>query len=296
MPVSNNSFLRTLIRLAFVTLLFSSCKSNNDKTTINSLLGGLHNSEQVINKSNELSLYSLKNKLADPATSERASVWFPRALEIQALSSKIYDYIDSLKQKEKMTRKGSYELLDKLLKYDKDVKSIDPLIESISSIDIEIESLKAEKERYSRFYNRYFKNASALNTTAILSRIQNDKRLLENKVISFCNNQVGMVDGPGFYTAYSAILGQNSTILKPGEALVITAGLGEFTGKPKTRILIGGTAVPLNESGYAIYKVRVNKLGKHSIPVTISFFNPITSKEEEFSRNVQYTVAKPCDQ
>jgi len=92
--------------------------------------------------------------------------------------------------------------------------------------------------------------------------------------MDFCRSQIGVLDGGGFQV-FSAIAAQNTTFLKSGELLEITAGVGSFSVAARPKITIDGKNIPLDPDGTAIYRIKApGKPGKHVIPVKIEFVKP----------------------
>ena len=103
----------------------------------------------------------------------------------------------------------------------------------------------------------------------ILSKFQNDVKTSENKVVTFCHEQVGKV----IYRqdAFAALAIANTTNALPGQEIEITAGVGGFSKAITPKISIGGQTVALGEDGAAHYKFKADRLGSNSIPVVISY-------------------------
>ncbi len=121
----------------------------------------------------------------------------------------------------------------------------------------------------------------------ILSKFQNDIRTSENKLVTFCHEQVGKVEFR--FNQYEAIVGQNSKVLLPGQELQITAGLAAMNNDKKPDVYINGSKIALDAHGLAIWKNNVNSSGK--IPVKISFTNQ-EGQVQERSFEVEYTVGQ----
>jgi gliding motility-associated protein GldM len=121
----------------------------------------------------------------------------------------------------------------------------------------------------------------------ILSKFQNDVKTSENKVVTFCHEQVGKVEFR--FNQYEPIVGQNSTVLLAGQELEITAGLAAFNSDQKPIVTIGGAVVPLDEKGMAIKKFPVNSSGR--IPVRVSYRNQEGVQQEKVVE-VEYTVGQ----
>lgn len=298
LPVKSITVSQVLSILS-LALFLSACagKSNNDEV-IKSLEESLKSSTKSIQISSRANLKSLEEKTTEYVTVDRATIWFPKAKQIAKMSSDVYNYINKLKELKKIDLADAKNLFITLLKYKEDIISID------SSIWVELkeyllpffDSYRTSENTGNSFYARFFKNSTPFQTSGILTKFQNDIAISENIITTFCNVKVGQLDGLGFFESYSAIVGQNSTILKPGDELEIKAGIGLFSYAARPKININGTNIELGEEGYSLFKTKVQKNpGKYKIPVSISFFNQTTGKEESMRVNVEYAVAKECN-
>jgi hypothetical protein len=149
---------------------------------------------------------------------------------------------------------------------------------------------KTEEEFYNVFFNRLDTNS----TNPILTKFQNDIFNVENRVITFCHNQVGMVDGPGsgYYESYSALAVANATRLGINEEIIITTGVAQFSRISKPSFLINEKAITANEMGIGEYKMKVSsKPGKYKIPVKISFTTEY-GKPAILEKDIEYTVVE----
>ncbi|MEI9810185.1 MAG: hypothetical protein WDO16_21235 [Bacteroidota bacterium] len=99
-----------------------------------------------------------------------------------------------------------------------------------------------------------------------------------------------------FYDVYSTIIGQSSNIVRSGEQIEITAGVGAFSRIASLKITIAGKEVTAGDEGIALYKFKSSsKPGTHFIPVKLSYTDQ-DGKEQTIEKNVEYTVAEECDQ
>ena len=57
----------------------------------------LENTNTTVNKSTETIMTSLEDKMTDPATAEKASIWYPKAQQVQGYAKIVYSYIQGLK-------------------------------------------------------------------------------------------------------------------------------------------------------------------------------------------------------
>lgn len=301
-----------LVLTALLALNVSSEILNAFKTVNNSLI----KTNQVVGASTNEVMSSLQELKNEPGTRDRASYWLPKAGDIQKYSSQVYDYIqglkdqilreaggdpkDSLKRYKEdnldiatriMIEKGQGpKLLAMLTEYKKNVLGEDHSIDSAFSLTLplNLEKPRGSASRAGRSWEgAYFHMVPTVAALTILSKFQNDVRITENKVVTFCHEQVGKVKIR--FNQYEAIIGQNSKVLLPGQELEITAGLAAFNSDQKPTVTVGGSNVPLNDKGLAIWKNNVNSSGK--LPVRVSFKDQDgTPQVRDFE--VEYTVGQ----
>lgn len=272
------------IYVPLLIVLISSCSSKhgNDESLIKDLEKSLINSNISINETNARTLRLINDKLHEPSTNARAEIWFPRAEKISKLSAKISNYINTSLDVNESDKKRIEELVKELGNYKDDVLSID------SSIRIEFES-PFQQIIMSVETNREFKSA-------FLNKIQNDIKVLENHLLSYCNAKIGNACGL-IFDLYSPIVTQSRNFVKAGEKIEITAGVGFYSRASNPLIIINGKVVELQAEGFALYKFKApTKVGNHTLPVTITYVDINTGKKEALSKNIEYTVAKECDQ
>ena len=84
-----------LVLTALLALNVSSEILNAFKTVNNSLV----KTNEVVSASTNEIMTSLKDKMSDPGTKEKATIWYQKAQQVQSLSKDMYDFIDGLKKK-----------------------------------------------------------------------------------------------------------------------------------------------------------------------------------------------------
>ena len=281
-----------------VMLFFSSCsdKSDNNKAVIKALQESMESSNASINMSSTQILYSLDDKSRDYITKDKAGIWLPRAQQIQKLSEDIFKYIEGLKKISKVNAKTANELFARLTKHKEDILSVDSSIRDVFAKNLNLISMSFDTTNQTRndFYKTFFKNSSALSTSAMLTKLQNNIKVLENKTITFCHEQISVHDHIDSFN--EALVGQNSKYVKAGEKIEITAGVLAFRTRANPIITINRNKIVTGGNGISVYSFKAsNKPGKHFVPVKIEFTDQNGIKNtREFT--VEYTVAKECDQ
>ena len=278
--------------ISIALFLFSSCRDIRkiDTDILNALKENLKESNATINNSTAANMKTLYDKSVDFCTKERATIWLPKAELVIDNSKKIYDHIENIRSEKDFDNTILETFTIKLNNYKQIVLSAD------SSIMEEfINNFKFIDHFTSLANNMKGKKLTNNSVSALLTLLQNDVKIIENEITAYCNLKIGCTIF--FFDNYSAIIGQNSNYFKPGSKLKINAGIGAYSKSTRPLITINGTKVELGFEGFSSYQMKVpEKSGNYSIPVNIKFMNPITRKEEENKINVDYTVAKPCDQ
>ena len=302
-----------LVLTALLALNVSSEILNAFKTVNNSL----EKTNTTVNNSTQTVMTSLTEKMSDPTTRDKATIWHPKAKQVVDYSTAVYTYIQNLKDqilteaggkpgdpsksfKEDnldiatriMVEKGEgKKLKDVLGKYKADVLNVDPLIKQNfeNSLQIDLSMPPTKNKGNNTWEAAYFRMVPTVAALTILSKFQNDVKTSENKVVSFCHEQVGKVTVR--FDTYAAIVGQNSTYLMPGQEIDITAGVGAFSKQALPQITIGSQNVPIGEDGAAHIKMPAGPMGQRSIPVKIVYKDQ-DGKQQVIEKNVQYTVGQ----
>jgi gliding motility-associated protein GldM len=301
-----------LVLTALLALNVSSEILNAFKTVNNSL----EETNRVVGQSTSDVLTSLEEKKKDPGTAQKATIWYEKAQEVQKYSISMYQFIDDLKKKiadgakydptsdkdkgidnldvttRVMVEKGDGKLLrSKLDEYKKNILGIDSLISKtfVTSLPINTEMPKTKNKSNRTWEAAYFHMVPTVAAMTILSKFQNDIKTSENKVITFCHEQVGKV----VYRqdAFAALAIANTTNALPGQEIEITAGVGGFSKAITPKISIGGQTVALGEDGAAHYKFKADRLGSNSIPVVISYTDQ-DGQIKNITKTVDYVVGQ----
>jgi gliding motility-associated protein GldM len=277
----------------------------------------LTNTNKTINQSTLTILTSLDEKRREPATATKANEWYPHAVRAQQLSKEINDYIQSIKTKiltaaDYKVENGdtSYKMEDldiatriminekegprlkqKLEEYKKNLLAIHPAIgqEFKNTLQVNTAMPAVQDKSNNTWELAYFHMVPTVASVTILSKFQNDVKTSENKVVAFCHEQVGKVQVR--FDTYTAIVGQSSNYVMPGQEVEIMAGVGAFSKAAQPQITINGQGVSLGEDGQARLKMNGGGLGKHSIPIVIRFTDQ-DGKPQVIPKTVEYTVGQ----
>lgn len=215
---------------------------------------------------------------------DTAFVYQSKADKAIELGNNMLDYIDSLieitKNLEKWDKKDD-GLFERLKMYERNLEKIDAgfnqhMERTGEGTILNIDTINRFKNMDSdQFNNLFLKDCTKNDYISFLNSLKENILIIETEMVSYFNLNCGYVDN--FYEKYSIVVSQNLERLKPNSTLEITAGIGEFNLRPHTKFIIGNKEIPISDSieGVTVYKMKVSKeLGKHTIPVKISWMKP----------------------
>ena len=302
-----------LVLTALLALNVSSEILNAFKTVNSSL----EKTNTVITASTGDIMKSLADKRNKAEYSERANYWYPKAEVVQKKSDEINSFIQGLKDRilieaggdpkdatkafkednldiatRIMIDKGEGPKLEKMLKdYKAAVLGVDTKINEAfaTSLPLNLEKPQSKNKAGKTWEGAYFHMVPTVASLTILSKFQNDIKTTENKVITFCHEQVGKVEV--IQDAFAAIAVANSTNVLPGQEIEITAGVGGFSTKAKPIISIDGQNVTVGADGAVHHTIKASSLGSHTVNVNIKYFDQ-DNKEQSIQRRIEYTVGQ----
>lgn len=307
--------MRTTVLLLMASILLSCNHSEKTLQTFDELNNSLTNANSIIQVNNRRVLLQIDNKLKDPISSEKSTIWTPLADSAQKITETFVNFIEDLKSrimKEAGQKKefGNYEkgnttatakilfpdtgkeLFYKLITYRKQLLNLDTTIkkEFDNTLPI-IHSTTMQIDTANDWAINKFRNRSAIEAISYLNKLESDVLISNALVMDFIDRKVSTSFSG--YNEYWPLIVQNSTILEPGQTLNITAGIGSYSKASNPIIKIDGSLLPFNfESSVAEYQLKVQKVGRFSKKLSITFLapdgNPFT-----FTKQIEYTV-KDC--
>jgi gliding motility-associated protein GldM len=307
--------LMYLVLTAMLALNVSAEILNAFKTVERSL----STTNTTINNSTNTILASLQEKMSQGETAEKARIWYPKAQRAIELTKGLNEYINGLKSeilkgagfdpvkngdstfKEDnqdvatriMVEQGrGKELKAKLEQYKKDIVSLDAsLAKEIETYlkQIDLSAPPTKNKANNTWESAYFRMVPTVAATTMLTKFQNDIKTSENRVVALFHEQVGKVEVR--FDTYTAIVGQSSNYVMPGQEVEIMAGVGAFSKAAQPAITINGQSVGLAEDGQAKLKMQGGGLGKHSVPVVIRFKDQ-DGKDQVINKTIEYTVGQ----
>lgn len=302
-----------LVLTALLALNVSSEILNAFKTVNNSL----EKTNTTVDKSSQTVFESLTEKMSDPTSKVKAEYWQPKARQVMDLSKAIFTGIQKYKDqilreaggdpnnKDKTFKEDNLDIATRIMvekgegkklyaaleKYKKDVLAVDPAIDSAfkNSLQIDLTMPPTKNKGNNSWEAAYFRMVPTVAAMTILSKFQNDIKTTENKVVSFCHEQVGKVTVR--FDTYAAIIGQNSKYLMPGQDIEIDAGVGAFSKQALPVITIGGQTVAIGDDGAAHIKMPAGAIGNRTIPVRIEYKDQ-DGVMQKIEKNIEYTVGQ----
>jgi hypothetical protein len=303
--------------LISAVLICYSCShtSNKDETILKVLDEGITKSNRIINRQTLTVYHALEDKLDNPTSHYKATIWYPRAMTIGSLSTEIFDYIDSLKNdlikkawnsKKNSVDEGeqapvkilfneegvSKELYKNLETYKEKILHIDPLFyQEFKKFSLVSNAILIEHGKEPGFSKDIFDDLSVRAALAFLTQIQNNVKQFENNVAVFCNQNC-TDDAFHIYELPFPLISQSSNYLKCGDRLSITAGIAVFQYLPNLKITINNMEADLDENGFADYKFKTQlRPGNYKIPVKIEYKDQ-DGNRRWIDRNVEYILFK----
>jgi hypothetical protein len=327
----NNLIMTRAYFFAALVAMLSGCQPKENKAQLKAINESLERSNDVIKNAARRMLMEMEDKLHQPVYGGRVTLWVSIMKKIQANTDTLIGTIENFKHEVvKQTNnlkldnvdvltslhepKGSgYSLLKKLATFKDNIPAIFNDFDSLgypnqyATLKADSKNLRKagpllpdyaeglnEEQRNGYINNWLDKNlrgSSALMTMVVLNKLKNDILNTSAMLMDHCSFQVGMVDGPGFYTRYSAIAVLNSSYVKRGQTIEVMAGMGEFSFSRKPRVTINGNEVKLDEDAIAVHRFKADgKPGKHSLIVKIEFTNTFGTPTY-VSKKLEYEIA-----
>jgi gliding motility-associated protein GldM len=302
-----------LVLTALLALNVSSEILNAFKTVNNSLIA----SNTQTTASTGQVFQSLTDKLKTPESAEKAKIWHPIAQDIMKYASDVNTKIEKMKKDLMLAADGDKndpskgykednldaatrlfikqkqgpellkiltEFKDKVLKRD---SAIGRAFLNSLPINLEIPESKTGGKK-KNWEESYFHMVPTIAGLTILSKFQNDVKVTENKVVTFCHEQVGKVEVQ--QDAFAAIAVADANYVLPGNDINVTAGVGGFSTKVSPQISINGQGVAVDPAdGAAHYTFKAGAVGSHSIPVNIVYTDQNGIKQN-IQKTIEYTV------
>ena len=289
--------------VCFSISTFISCTNHSESNNelLQSLDEGFVNTNHILDLYNQDLISLMDDGLKNPATHDRAKVWKDNAERVHTLSENTCNYLEKTKQQilnsiknqnksQNISNDKEQEVYSAMVSFKENLLQVDSKIENEfkSSLLLFTRTIDTMENRKKYLDEFYLKKLNEFSTVVFLSRLINNIKIIENKIIQFCYEKaVTTILVDTFYEGISLI---SSSVVKPGENIQIISGLGTFTTNPLPRVFVYGKSIPVNEAGIAIFEFRAEKKpGKYFVPVIIKFVDD-KGGEHSIAKKIEYIV------
>lgn len=328
----NNLIMKRAYFIAALVVVLVGCQPKENTEQLKAINKSLEYSNDIIKEACKRSVLELEDKYNIVSGNGSAAIWLPIMNVIKTESDNLTVLIENIKGNISMqtddlkienvavldelygSAGSGYNLLSKLAAFKDKIPATfnidyhigNPVYYAQLKRDIVllrnnapllpdyVEGLN-EKQRIAyinKWLDKNLRGSSALMAMTVLNKLENDILNTRTILMDYCNMQVGAVDGRGFASMFSAILSLSSSYVKRGEAIEVTAGIGEISIASKPRISIDGKKIQLDHRGLAIYKFNATgRPGKYRVPVKFEY---IAENGKPMTRNemAEYTIAE----
>lgn len=285
------------VLLILLSLFNINCKQKqNNWNNQQALLETLTNNIRYYQSERADKVRALEESVLDH-TRSRASHWKEVADKINSQLKPLESEIENLRQANSPDKDKLASLYTLICQYRDSALKADP---DLASTFIEsLKNLTGHKgqipENIEDFYSFYFTDDNTTSRRIQLAKIHCDVLNMNNRILTYCNVR----SMPGCiltFDSYSAIVGTNTEITRPGGKISIIAGMGAFSRNTDTKIWINRKQVLLNEAAYANKTITApSKPGTYHIPVVITHINQVTGKMDTLREEVVFQVIPVCD-
>lgn len=298
--------------IAVLVAILVGCQSKEPVSQLKEINEALEKANFIIDEKNHFAYEDMAGKLYDPRTHDRALIWGPkvqviwrRAFESKSLINSLkYELIkqsDSLKNLDQVIVKkilsadgNGGKLFEKLVLFKDSAFNIFHMAEELNkdSIFFYKKVLQIDITGYSKtdWLYKNFNNSSPMLALMTLSKIEANVINSESVLVNYCNMKV-IYNFCGYFMP-EAIAALNNSIVKSGDTIRVTAGVGFFNNETNPRITINGTRMKLYEYPVLRYEfIATGKPGTYNVPVKIEYTESDGSRKTE-TMNLGYIIAE----
>ncbi len=260
-----------------IVIFLVSCTTaerKTDKQLIGRSISQFETASSIISNQNKMIYWELKERAEDPRSADKAIIFNDRAVSIKSFCDSIRDSLSRFDTNPEQNIKG----LNIFYK---------TAINKLKLIDSESAGI------FQKEFRTAFALPDSLNITTAeqrkmaIAELRCSITMLENQIIIFIRSH--FTTESVRMDAFGPLIGQNTTHLKKGENLIITAGIGAYSTGAKPEIKIDGRNAPLTD-GQAVSKIKIDDSpGKHFKAVQIDFTDE-TGKTRSVKEKIEYTV------
>lgn len=314
--------LKPLICLAMAAVLLAGCRRREDVERLKIINQSLEHANSVIQNDNKVLGEALIDRVRTPRTDYLGKIWEPRGNRIRKEADSIVAMIehlkgdllkqtDSLRKEDPSFIKQLYategsgdKMVQRLAAFKDSIPVIfkgDPSMQ-YAYIESNIIAINAKaplmygysdslnKDQRIQFIKNWreknFLGTSSSMALLVLNKIEHDLLATAKLFLDFCLGQTE-VNSCGFRGI--AIL--NSSYVKQGQPIEVTAGIGDFDTAKQPRISIAGKEIALNNEGAAVHRFAANgKPGNYKIRVEFEFGKPDGTTAHVY-KDLNYIIA-----
>lgn len=312
--------IKTYLSIALLTML-AGCHPKENTEQLKAVNMSLEKSNDFIKDAANRVLMDMEDKTHQPIYKVKANVWFPVMKKVEANTDTLIEVVEKLKGEAakqtgalKLDNDSVLSLLNKLASFKDNIPAYFNFMDSIESPKVreylkrdcknicksgpllpgytDVLNTKQRSAYINKWIDKNLRGSTALMTTVVLNKLKNDLLYTRSVLMDRCSSMVGACDGPGSYSEYYAIAVLNSTYVKRGQTIEVTAGMGAFSFGRRPRVIIAGNEVKLNNNATAIHRFKADgKPGKHSLTVKIEFTNDLGAPAY-MNQDLEYEIAK----
>lgn len=245
---------------------------------------------------------ALEKKMDDPQTFEFAKIWLPKAERIHDFSEKIYIEIEEVKNDFQKQPAKAYEILQEKNRGNELYKMIKQYKDSVLNVDSSIhkefsycnlittKAFDSIPDREKDFAKYFFKNTTSVQALATLNKFQSDIKVFEHQLLSFCLKKTGWTSCG--YWVPKIIIYSTTKSIRPNEMIDVHVSVDDDyikVGSPMVSIDRKPTKVDYDL--FAVRTIRASeKIGKHHLPISITYKDYKTGKIETVVKDFVYSV------
>lgn len=301
---------RILLVPAYLILLLTACHQPEPVSQLKEINAALEKANHIIEDNNLLAYWDLAGKLKDPSTQRGAEIWEPKAKVIQECAGNIklligylrnvlIKHSDSFQKQDRaivqqvLNADGNAgELFEKLIKLKDSAAAVFSGVEELyrDSSFFFTKVLLTDVAGYSKadWFKKQFDNCSPLLAVMVLNKIESNVLHTENILATHCNMKV-IYNFCGYYKP-GALASLDNSVVRSGDTIMVTAGVGAFSREISPKITINGTRMILYERPVARYEfIATGKPGIYNLPVTIEYLESDGSRQIA-TRNLGYII------
>ncbi|AEW02412.1 hypothetical protein A4D02_00220 [Niastella koreensis] len=319
---------KALIVPAVIIVLLIGCRPEENPDQLIAVNQSLEYANGVMQEAGDMVYEELLERQKDPRDADHPALWLARAKQIKQYADSLGNFIKNIKS-ELITQSDSLkkdyveltkqlhnedgvgqQLLNKLTDFKDSASSIltpeekkleyyrrseiGHILETGPLLPAYRDSLPADKkvDYKKKWLEKSFGRTSALMAMIMLNKIEADVLATEKEFITYCDFRASFHGCIVRYDLFKAVAILSSSYVKAGQAIEVTAAVGQFIDAMKPRITIDGKEVQVGECATAVYKfIAAGKPGKYTVPITFQYYKPDGTKDS-IATTREYIIAE----